>query len=193
MATSVLLVEDDESLNRAISRKLEKEGYEVYPSFLLQEAADLCRRYPIGLIICDIGLPDGSGLDFCREARKYGNAIFLFLTALDTETDVLRGYDVGADDYITKPFSLDVLVSKVNALMKRYGTEEEPRCVISGSIVYFADNRVEKDGVQLNLTANEQKLLLYFMENPGEFFQKISCFHLYGTLTAILLMKILWR
>ncbi len=194
----ILLVEDDSSLNRAVSLKLSREGYEVYTAATLKEAWEICCAHSIALIICDIGLPDGSGLDFCEKVRasagspdagtgmKNGaDCVFLFLTALDTETDIINGYEAGGDDYVTKPFSLAVLLSKVNAIMERYGkmsggsegdagASGEKGCMIqSGGIVYDSRrNTVSKDGVYLKLTANEQKLLIYFLENPMRILSK---------------------
>ena len=169
---NLLLVEDDESLNHAIRRKLEKEGYTVYSALSEREALSLNRAEKMDLVICDVDLPDGNGMDFCRRVRAESDVIFLFLTALDTEGDMLRGYKAGADDYMTKPFSLDVLVSKVRVLSKRIRLES-PESLVSGSIVYLlAENRVMKDGEYLNLTAKEQKLLLYFMENPRKVLAK---------------------
>ena len=114
-----------------------------------------------------------------------GSCIFLFLTALDTETDIINGYEAGGDDYVTKPFSLAVLISKVTAIMERYGklsggsegdagVSGEPGCIIqSGGIVYDSRrNTVMKDGIPLKLTANEQKLLICFLENPMRILSK---------------------
>lgn len=166
MTQEILLVEDDASLNRGISLKLSKEGYTVRSADCIRNARQLFRKNPISLIICDIGLPDGSGLDFCAEIRRESNVLFLFLTAMDTEIDMVSGYEAGADDYITKPFSLMVLISKVNAIMKRY-PKEQKKNLISGDItLYPEENRTQKNGIWLSLTANEQKLLSYFMQNP---------------------------
>lgn len=127
----ILLLEDDSGLNRGITVTLEKAGYEVTPAFTLSEAAFMRERY--SMVICDITLPDGSGLEFGRKIRKSGDTYLIYLTALDSETDVVTGYDTGADDYITKPFSLMVLISKVNACMRRMnGTEEYGSIMICG-------------------------------------------------------------
>lgn len=180
MGNKILLVEDDRSLNRAVSLKLQKEGYDVYSADCQKQARELYEANDISLIICDIGLPDGNGLDFCMRVReseraggRTGRTVFLFLTAMDTETDMINGYEAGGDDYVTKPFSLVVLISKVNAIMSRYGgksgdTESAKEAVIrSGDITLYVDkNRAAKNGEFMNLTANEQKLLRYFMENP---------------------------
>ena len=132
----------------------------------------LCRSRRPDMVICDVGLPDGSGVELCREIRKNSDVVFLFLTALDTESDILRGYGAGADDYMTKTFSLDVLVSKVNVLTKRI-RPEDAQSLDSDAIVYLlSENRVMKNGTYLSLTAKEQKLLLYFMENPRKVLSK---------------------
>lgn len=167
MGKEILLVEDDESLNRAVSLKLSKEGYTVYPAFSICEARTQYQIHKVPLIICDVGLPDGSGLDFCTEIRKSSQVMFLFLTAMDAETDIINGYEAGADDYITKPFSLLVLISKVNAIMKRVALKRTGGIIRSGSVtLMLEENRIKKDGEYLSLTANEKKLLTFFMKNP---------------------------
>lgn len=180
MRKEILLVEDDCSLNRAVSLKLEREGYQVYAAENAEEAYAFYREHNVTLIICDIDLPDGSGLDFCMEVRRNerteaGGTVFLFLTAMDNESDMINGYEAGCDDYITKPFSLAVLISKVNAIMSRYGGS----CSVTGSSIHSGNIEldtergvVKKDGEYLNLTLNEHKLLRFFMENPGRILSK---------------------
>jgi len=166
MKQEILLLEDDDSLNLSVSRTLQKEGYTVHSAFSLREARQLYRTCNISLILCDITLPDGSGLDFCARIRKESSIPFLFLTALDTEEDMLAGYAQGADDYITKPFSLKVLLSKVNAVTKRF-PKENPDSIVSGDItLYPVEKRVCKKGRPLTLTAREYSLLVFFMQNP---------------------------
>lgn len=105
----ILLLEDDESLNRGISLKLEKEGYEVLSAVGVKQAERLLSEHEVALVISDITVEDGDGLSFCKNVRKKSQVHFIFLTALDQEVDIVNGYDAGADDYITKPFSLMVL------------------------------------------------------------------------------------
>lgn len=166
MSQEILLLEDDDSLNHTVSLKLKKEGYTVRSAFTMKEALLLFRQFSPALIICDITLPDGNGLDFCSRVRKESDVLFLFLTALDTEEDMLAGYQQGADDYITKPFSLAALVSKVGALLKRFPAEL-PKTIVSGNItLYPEEKRAVKDGENLALTARESSLLAFFMEHP---------------------------
>lgn len=165
---TILLVEDDISLNRGISLRLEKEGYRVLTAFGMSSAKALFNENEVHLIISDIMLEDGDGITFCRDIRKKSNVFILFLTALDQEIDVVNGYDIGADDYITKPFSLMVLVSKVHALMRRAGASA-PAFIASGDIrVSIHEMKVWKKQELLSLSKKEIQLLILFMEHPKQ-------------------------
>lgn len=173
----ILLLEDDKSLNRGISLKLQKEGYEVLSAFGVTEAEEVFRTNQIALIISDITMNDGNGLDFAREVRKKSDVHILFLTALDQEVDIVNGYDVGADDYITKPFSLMVLISKVNAIMRRIeskqnGSEETGELYAEDICMQSVQMKVYKGGEELNLSKKEIQLLHYFLEHPGQIISK---------------------
>jgi len=165
----ILLVEDDSSLRSGISFKLSKEGHDVLCAGSVDGAVSLLADNAFHLAILDISLPDGSGLDICRCIHFDAPSIHvLFLTARDTETDVVIGYDMGADDYLTKPFSLSVLVSKVNALARRI--EEIPSI---GDITLNASKQTAKvRGADIQLTRNELRLLSAFMRNVGQVLTK---------------------
>lgn len=175
--SKILLLEDDKSLNRGISLKLQKEGYEVLSAFGVTEAEEVFRTNQIDLIISDITMNDGNGLDFAKEVRKKSDVHILFLTALDQEVDIVNGYDVGADDYITKPFSLMVLISKVNAIMRRIesrqnGSEETGELYAEDICMQSVQMKVYKGGEELNLSKKEIQLLHYFLEHPGQIISK---------------------
>lgn len=166
MPQEILLLEDDDSLNHSVSLKLKKEGYTVHSAFTVKEALSFYQNQNLSLIICDISLPDGSGLDFCSRVRQESDVLFLFLTALDREEDIVAGYRQGADDYITKPFSMAALTAKVGALLKRFPADA-PNSIVSGDITLFPQvGRVVKGNHNLALTAKEYSLLSFFMENP---------------------------
>lgn len=170
----ILLLEDDENLNRGISLKLSKEGYHVLSAFSIKEAEDFFTKEEIHMVISDITLPDGSGLDFGKRVREKSDVYLLYLTALNQEIDIVNGYDTGADDYITKPFSVNILTSKVNALMRRLG-EKETVVLTSGDIeVYIKDVQVKKAGVMISLSKTELQLLIYLLENAGQIVSKES-------------------
>ena len=150
-----MLLEDDENLNRGIALKLQKEGYQVFSAFQISEAEKLFDENRIELVISDITLPDGNGLEFCRKIRNKSKVFVLFLTAMDSEIDMVNGYDAGADDYITKPFSLMVLVSKVQAFMRRM----EGRQILSKEqileYVWDVDGQfVDDNTVPVNISRN---------------------------------------
>ena len=171
---SILLLEDDENLNRGISLKLNKEGYHVFSAYSKSEAENIFRKENIDLVISDITLPDGSGLDFGKEVREKSNVFLIYLSAMDQEIDIVNGYDTGADDYITKPFSVNILTSKVNAFMKRIGNSEEG-IYVSGDIeVYINDMQVKKSGTLITLSKTELQLLIFLLENAGHILSKES-------------------
>lgn len=168
----ILLLEDEESLRRGISFKLEKEGYSVLSSSGIKEGLDLFNNNEIDLIICDITLEDGSGLDFCREIRNTSDVRFIFLTAMDQEVDIVMGYEAGADDYMVKPFSLTVLISKINAIFKRLEGDTKEK-IESGDICLIKNEmRVFIKGEEKPLTKNEIKLLIMFIENAKQILSK---------------------
>lgn len=165
---TILLLEDDKNLNRGITMRLEKEGYHVISAFGETEAEWLFAKNEVDLVISDITLEDGNGIEFCQKIRKKSGVYLIFLTALDQEIDIVSGYDVGADDYITKPFSLMVLVSKVHALMRRV-EHSSPLCLTSGGIrVSAAEMKAWKGEELLALSKKELQLLLFFLEHPRQ-------------------------
>lgn len=172
MMKAILLLEDDESLNRGITFTLQKEGYQVYSVFSVKEAESVFRTEKVDMVISDITLPDGNGLDFGKWVRVQSEVCFIYLTAMDSEIDIINGYNVGADDYVTKPFSLMVLVSKVNALMRRIGENNQFILIADDIEVHVKEARVFKAGEEISLSKTEMQLLIYFLENAGQILSK---------------------
>lgn len=168
----ILFVEDDENLNRGVSLKLTKEGYGVLSARTVWEAKRLWAEETVDMVITDINLPDGSGLTFGSWVREQSDVYLIYLTALDTELDVINGYDSGADDYITKPFSIQVLTSKVHAKMRRIDKQEK-HVLHSGDVdFYIREMQVKKNGEQITLSKTEIQLLRCLMENAGRIVSK---------------------
>ena len=168
----ILLLEDEENLNKGISFKLGKEGYQVFQAYTIADAKSIFNSEKIDLVICDITLPDGNGLEFGEYIRSKSNVILIYLTAMDQEIDIVNGYDIGADDYITKPFSVNVLTSKVNAFMRRLVDSDED-IYISGDIeVSIKDMQVKKAGTIIPLSKTELQLLIHLLENAGHILSK---------------------
>lgn len=159
----ILIVEDDRSLNNGIALSL--NTYECAQAYTLAEARKMLNK-TVSLIILDINLPDGSGLDFCREVREAMKIPVIFLTANDMEVDIVTGLEMGADDYITKPFSLAVLRARVNAVLRR-NTETNDAFRQGGFVFDFGKMEFSADGRQVELSKTEQKLLRIFVQNIG--------------------------
>lgn len=160
---TILIIEDDRPLNDGIALSL--GGAKVYQAYNLKEGRSLLKE-AIDLVILDVNLPDGSGLDFCREIRGFSSVPVIFLTANDMELDIVAGFAQGADDYITKPFSLAVLRARIDAVMRR----RVPEADVYGQEGFFFDfdNMVFKVGdVAVNLSKTEQKLLKLLVANRG--------------------------
>lgn len=169
---TILLLEDDENLNRGISLKLGKEGYRVLSAFSMKEAKQLWIQESIQMVISDITLPDGNGLDFGRMVREKSDVYLMYLTALDQEIDIVNGYDTGADDYMTKPFSVNILVSKVNALMRRLEKKEVTQLCSGAVTVALKEMQVRVAGSLISLSKTELQLLVYLLENAGQIVSK---------------------
>lgn len=165
----ILLVEDDLSLINGLSFALKKQGYELEVARTVLEAAASWEKGSYALIILDVSLPDGSGFDLCQKIRRTSTVPILFLTAADEETDVIMGLDIGGDDYITKPFKLAVLLSRIHALLRRSSRfqKEETELYSADIRVELLKGKVYKNEEPVDLSASEYKLLCLLMENPG--------------------------
>ena len=171
----ILIVEDDLSLLTGLSFAVKKQGYELDIAKTRLEAEAGFENGKYDLVILDVSLPDGSGFDICKKIRETSKVPIIFLTAADEETDIIMGLDMGGDDYITKPFKLAVLLSKIGAILRRSNGFSESANVLcsNGITIDLLKGKAYKNGAALDLTAGEYKLLRLFMENkniilPGE-------------------------
>ena len=165
----ILLLEDDLGLAGGLTFALEKQGYEVDGKRTVAEAKTAWNGGVYDLLILDVSLPDGSGFDFCRSVRQSSEVPILFLTASDEETDVIMGLDIGGDDYVTKPFRLGILLSRVSALLRRTKTDPAENTVLesNGIRIELMRGQVFCKGDLIDLTSVEFKLLCCFMQNPN--------------------------
>ncbi|WP_125153518.1 response regulator transcription factor [Clostridium rectalis] len=167
---SILLVEDDNILAYSVEYTLKDEGFNVKCANSIKKAKESIEKDSFDLIILDVMLPDGNGYDFCKEIRRNSEVPIIFLTACDEEANVVIGLDIGADDYITKPFRIKELVSRIKAILRRNKKLLKDLSVLSsGSIrVQTLQGKVEKDNKEIILTALEYKLLLILMKSPKQ-------------------------
>lgn len=178
---NIMLVEDDRGLNDGIALALSSAGDTFLRCFSLKEAYACLKEHSVDMAVLDVNLPDGDGYDILQKIREDSHIPVLILTANDMEIDQVRGFSMGADDYVTKPFSLAVLRARIEALKRRAGMDPEEQLyeiddlrLDFGKLIFYKGNQ------ELILSRNEQKLLKLFLENRGQ------------VLTRELLMDRLW-
>ncbi len=172
--SKILLLEDDLSLITGLTFALQKAGYELDVVKTIKEAENICIRKRYDLLILDVTLPDGSGFEICKKVRQFSKVPILFLTASDEEINIIIGLDIGGDDYITKPFKLAILMSRINALLRRANNFNSTDTELNSNNikVLLLQCQVYKNGILLDLTAAEYKLLCFFMKNPNNILSK---------------------
>lgn len=168
MEQKILVVEDDRKLNRSICYALVKNGYSVNPASSIEEAKTVYLRGGIRLVLLDVNLPDGEGFSFCKWAKSHREVPVLFLTARDLEEDALTGYELGAEDYVTKPFSMKILLKKIDVIFKR-NVPDGHLCFDDGFLnVDFETATTMVGGQECLLTPTELRLLKQFVTNRGQ-------------------------
>lgn len=167
----ILIVEDDRTIASGLQYSLEQEQF---TTTLCQNVADATRLieqqlHTIDLCLFDLSLPDGSGYDLCRLVKQRQDTPVIFLTAFDDEVNVVMGLDMGADDYITKPFRVRELISRIHSVLRRYHKQASSPILTIGSVeINTQDAKVKKDGSEILLTALEYRLLLIFGRHTGQ-------------------------
>ena len=168
MAGTVLLVEDEPSVGELVRGYLTRDGYRVIWVRSGDEALVELERHPVRLVLLDIGLPGKDGFDVCRDIRARSQVPILMLTARDEEPDRIVGLEVGADDYVTKPFSPRELVARMKAVLRRSEPQERHESMTLADVVLDRESRdVSVAGTPVELTAKEFDLLAFFMSNTG--------------------------
>ncbi len=164
----ILYVEDDLSLIDGLKYTLETSGYLVDNARTVKQALALYKNNQYDLLLLDVTLPDGTGFDICREVRNASTIPIIFLTASDQEISIVRGLDMGGDDYIIKPFKLNELLSRIKALLRRSTQFSKSEILEANGIkIDLMERLVWKDDVLLELPLVEYKLLCLFLQNPN--------------------------
>lgn len=168
MKRTILVVEDDRGLNQGIALALGQSEYRFLSAFTIAEARGHWQENKVHMILLDVNLPDGSGYDFLAEVRKRSRLPIIMITANDLEIDEVRGIELGADDYITKPFSLMVLRARVQRLFAR--TEDAASDIYEDGVFHFDFKNQEfaAAGQWVELSKTEQKLLSLLTGHPGQ-------------------------
>ena len=171
----VFLLEDDAAIGMGLSYALENEGYETTLTKTVSEALKLVEEKAFSLYILDLTLPDGSGYDVCKAIRQKTDAPVLFLTAYDDEVNVVMGLELGADDYISKPFRIKELLARMKSVLRRCKIDNPDGCVrIKNLEIRTGEAKVFKDGKEIILTAMEYRLLLILLNNRGHILSRTA-------------------
>ncbi len=169
----ILLIEDEIHMQNIVKEFIEKDGHNCLIASTGVEGIKLLRQEKVDLILLDISLPDIKGYDICRMVRDMSDIPIVFLTAMSDEEHKLKGYKSGCDDYITKPFSRNILIAKINAILRRVNTHLGFDSICIGDIIIIEDARkVLISGEEVKLTYYEFEILLLFMKNPNRVFSR---------------------
>ncbi|XYQ56275.1 two-component system response regulator KdpE [Pectobacterium carotovorum] len=170
MQATILIVEDEKEIRRFVRQALESEGCRVFDAETMQRGLlEAATRKP-DLVILDLGLPDGNGIDYIRDLRQWSSLPVIVLSARTDEQDKIDALDAGADDYLTKPFGIGELLARLRVALRRHSnTQQETPLVSFGNITVDLLNRqVNRDGQELHLTPIEFRLLATLLANPGK-------------------------
>ncbi len=165
--SNILIIEDDTALSNGIKLALQKDDFLFSQAFTLESARKLMETHEFDLLLLDVNLPDGNGFDFLKELRKSSKIPVIMLTIHDMETDIVTGLELGANDYVTKPFSLMVLRARVNTQLKNNTGFLEQKTIIDDFMFDFDKMEFRKNGFIIELSKTEQKLLKIFVNNKG--------------------------
>ena len=164
---NVFLLEDDEAIGIGLKYSLENEGYTVTIATSVKSAFEIINKEKFALYILDLTLPDGSGYDVCKKIKSIGDFPVIFLTAYDDEVNVVMGLELGADDYISKPFRVKELIARIKSVLRRYNRENKGIIKIGNVLINTNKATVFKNGQEVILTAMEYKLFLILLNNRG--------------------------
>lgn len=164
----IFLLEDDDAIGIGLTYSLENEGYTVTLAKNVKDALKRIAEESFALYILDLTLPDGSGYDVCKKIKEIGDLPVIFLTAFDDEVNVVMGFDMGADDYISKPFRVKELLVRIKSVLRRYNRESPDGIVkIKNLLINTNEAKVYKNNAEIILTAMEYRLLLILLNNRG--------------------------
>lgn len=168
MMEHILIVEDDMELNHGLAYTLTKSGYFALSAYAIKEAKQLLEANAVNLILLDVNLPDGEGFELCEWMQGKYRIPVLFLSARDMEEDALKGYEAGALDYITKPFSMKILQKKIEIALQKTEISKENKYEDEFLMVNFDTIKATAGGSECILTPTEYRLIRLFVENPGQ-------------------------
>lgn len=166
----ILIVEDDEKLSKELEKFLSQNGYEVSRITVFNNVIEDILNSKCSIVLLDINLPENNGEYICKEVRKVSEVPIVMITSIDNELDQLISLNYGADDYITKPFNLQILLAKIATILKRVNSnnKDQNKIDFNNFILNLSKSSIEKDGKEIELTKNEFKIIYYLAQNRGK-------------------------
>ena len=165
----ILLVEDNETIIMGLKYSLEQEGFQVISAKTAKESKEKLDNKSIDIVLLDVSLPDGNGFEICKEIKEKNDIPVIFLTAQDEETSVVLGLDLGADDYIVKPFRTRELISRIKSVLRRYGKKEENNIIqYKNKKIDTISAKVYKNNKEIIFTSLEYRILLMLFTNQNK-------------------------
>lgn len=165
---NILLIEDNDTIIMGLKYSLEQENFKVISAQNVSEFNKEINKNDIDLVLLDVSLPDGNGFEICKEIKSKKDIPVIFLTAQDEETSVVLGLDLGADDYIVKPFRTRELISRINSVLRRYGHNESNLIQYKNIKIDTSSAKVYKDNEEIIFTSLEYKILLMIFSNQNK-------------------------
>ena len=169
--SKILLIEDDGGIQKMLSIALSSVGYSLVIAYSIKTGVIELSQNPISIIILDLGLPDGDGKQFIKEAKTFSNVPIIVLSARDIESEKVEALELGADDYLTKPFSMKELIARLKALTRRIGDgkeQQDSEVAIGNLVINIANKSVKRNSESVKLTKKEFELLALFVKNRGK-------------------------
>lgn len=166
----VLIIEDDVSIVEILRLYLQREGFAVYTSLKAADGIRLMEEITPHIVLLDINLPDKNGFELARKYREISNGILIFITGEKTKTTIIQGFDIGCDDYVTKPFDPPELIARIKAQLRRSGMATSKVLRVGDLTINFTNKSVYKNDEKIELFIKERMLLFYLAEHPNQVF-----------------------
>ena len=166
----VLIIEDDVSIVEILRLYLQREGFAVYTSLKATDGIRLMEEITPHIVLLDINLPDKNGFELARKYREISNGILIFITGEKTKTTIIQGFDIGCDDYVTKPFDPPELIARLKAQLRRSGMATSKVLRVGDLTINFTNKSVYKNDEKIELFIKERMLLFYLAEHPNQVF-----------------------
>lgn len=177
-SVNILMVEDDHSMIEILRLYLEREGFSVYSSLTAADGLQLMEELNPDIVLLDLKLPDTNGFELARRYRAISEGILIFITGEKTKSTIIQGFEIGCDDYITKPFDPPEVIARIRANLRRTGRSTGNNLTVGDLLINFSDKSIFKKGERIDLFAKEKMLLFHLAQHPNQVFSSEQLYDL---------------